>query len=731
PEITVRGLSHRDAAALLATVVRGPLDERVRDRIIAETHGNPLALLEWPRGLSASDLAGGFGLPALPVAGRLEEGFRRRLEELPPGARRFVIVAAAEPTGDAMLVWRAAGQMGVGSDDVSAAVESGLMEIGARMFFRHPLVRSAAYQAASLDDRRTAHGALAEVTDATTDPDLRAWHLALAARAPHEDVAAELERCAGRAQARGGLAAMAALLERSAALTPDPRRRAQRTLAAADAHLEAGSFDAAAKLLASAELTVLDDVELAQLDLLRARHAYVGGALRDAPSLLLRAAKRLEPFDVVSASATYLLAMGASCVAGGFAREVTIQDVARAARLCPTPDVPPPTEPLRTGLAQATVEGAAAATAALRRALEVTSSDGSGPDAFLWLGYRAAAATVLWDIDAVHRLSVLQVDAARGVGALTWLPWALNALAHVLTLEGELEHAESLVIETNQIVEATGSNQVPWAGALLAAWRGGRGSHRAIDDLVARAGERSDAFALKNALWASAILHNGMRRFEEALIVARQADEQPWEWGSHLYFHELIEAAVRSGHIAAAEAELERLGEMVSVTNSDWGLGLHVRSRALLSDGAEAEELYREAVERLERSPVRPEAARAHLLYGEWLRQQGRRADARQHLRAAYEQMSAIGIEAFAERARHELVATGDTVRKRSIDTFDELTPQELQIARLAAEGRSNPEIGSELFISARTVEWHLRKVFTKIGVTSRNQLRERLARSG
>ena len=661
------------------------------------------------------------------MAGQIEESFRRRLDELPPATQRLLTVAAAEPTGDASTVWRAAARLGAGGHDAAPAEEAGLIELGATLRFRHPTVRSAAYAAAAMDDRRAAHRALADVTDANTDLDRRAWHLALAAEGPDEKVAAELERCAGRAQARGGLPAAAALLERSVSLTLDPAERARRTLGAASAHLEGGSFDRGATLLTSMDTTVLDEMGLARLDLLRARHAYVAGALRDAPSLLLRAAKRLEPLDVASASATYLAAMGAAVVAGNFAHGVSVTDVARAATAWPTSDAPPPPEALTRALARATVEGPAAAAPALRGALELAGGGASGREALPWLGFLESAATVLWDSPTLHRLSVERVTAAREVGALWVLAWALNTLTHVLILEGELEGAESLVAETIQIVEATGSNQVPWGGVLLAGWRGDGDSRRAIDDLIPRATARGDALALKDAQWASAILGNGMGRYDEALVIAKEADRQPWEWGSQLYFHELIEAAVRTGDIAEAVAAVERLGDMVKASGSDWGLGIHARCRALLSAGGLAEELYTEAIERLEHTAIRPEAARAHLLYGEWLRREYRRVDARYHLRTAYERLSAMGIHAFAERARRELGATGETVRKRTVGTRRELTPQETQVAKLARDGLSNPEIGARLFISARTVQYHLSKVFTTLGITSRAQLEHAL----
>ena len=470
-----------------------------------------------------------------------------------------------------MIVWRAASKLGVGPHDASPAIDAGLVEIGVRVWFRHPLVRSAAYGSAALADRQAAHRELAQATDPDLDPDRRAWHRALGAPGPDDDIAEALERSADRARRRGGLAAAAALLERSVALTLDPSRRGERILAAAAAHLEAGSFDVAAGLLASAEATPLDEMGRAQLDLLRARHASWGGDLRDAPALLLRAAKRLEPLDVSFAGATYLQALAAACVAGNFARGVSLGDIARAARMCPSSVAPTTGDWVVAGLAQVTVEGPAAAAPLLRRALAATATDTVAAEAFHWLGYQCGAASVLWDSDSLHRLAALQATATRDLGALTMLPWALNTLAHLLTLEGDLERASSLIAEANEIVEATGSNLLPWAGAILAGWQGGGDSLRSIDGLVARARAAGHGLALKSGQWASAIFHNGMGQYEQALAVATEADRQPWEWGAQNFFHELIEAAARCGQLAVANAALERLAATVEPSGTDWG----------------------------------------------------------------------------------------------------------------------------------------------------------------
>ena len=730
PQLVVAGLSDRDARALLASVLHGPLDDRVRDRIIAETHGNPLALLEWPRGLSPAELAVGFGLPALPMAGQIEEGFRRRLEELPAPAQRFLTVAAAEPTGDAMLVWRAASELGVTGHDASPAIEAGLVEVGARVSFRHPTVRSAAYAAAGVEDRRSAHRALADVTDPAADPDRRAWHLALATPGPDEDVAAVLERSAGRAQARGGLAAAAAMLERSAALTLDPAKRAHRTIAAASAYLEAGASEAAATLLAAAEAGPLDERSRAQVEIIRGFSAAGWGDWPNAATLQFSAAKRLEPIDVLLARDTYVGAINAAVSASGLVRGVSAAEVATAARKAP-PAAPPerPHDLLLDGMALAITDGLAAGAPRLREAVTAFRTAQLPPEEGIrWFGSPVAAATLLWDWESFHDLSARHVQAARDLGALTMLPWALSNLALAHIWHGDLAQAASLVAETEAINEVTGTKSGLYTPALLAGVRGREDEAiGAIDATIAAARAIGEGVTVKVAQSALATLFNGLGRYDQALAAAREASRHPPHRASHLTLHELVEAATRSGHLDIAADAVQRLVETTGPSGTDWALGVEARSRAPLSTGDTAEALYTEAVERLERSPLRPEAARAHLLYGEWLRRQKRRIDARHQLRAAYEQLSAMGMAAFAERAGQELAATGETVRKRTADAAVDLTPQELQVARLAADGKTNQEIGSQLFISARTVEYHLHKVFTKLAVSSRKELRAKL----
>ena len=732
PELVVEGLAAGDARKLLASVLPGPLDPRVRDQIIADTNGNPLALLELPRGLTPEQLAGGFGLSsAVPLAGRIEESFGRQLETLPAQTRRLVQLAAADPSGDPVLVWRAAGRLAIGAGAAGPAVEAGLAEFGARVRFRHPLVRSAAYRSASVRTRQELHGALAEVTDPAVDPDRRAWHRAQAAPGPDEEVAAELEQCAGRAQRRGGLAAAAAFLERSAGLTLDPARRAQRALAAAQAKHQAGALDAALGLLAMAQAGPLDELQRARGALLRAQIAFASSHGRDAPPLMLSAARQLETLDVGLARETYLEAFTAALFVGRLSPAV--MDVARAARMAPAPLAPArAADLLLDGLALLVTEGYAAGTPALRQALlAFRGQDISAQEGLNWLWLAGRAATAVWDDETWHSLASRYHELARDAGALSELPLAIRSRILLHTHEGELAEGAALIAQAQAVADATGGQLGPYGAIGVAAWRGREAEAtdliRASMDGVTSRGEGRGV----TSQYAAALLYNGLGRYDKALTAAGQACEYDDVGVLGWSLTELIEAAIRSGQPARASDALGRLCETTRASGTDWALGTEARSRALLSEGQTAEDCYREAIERLGRTRMRPAAARAHLLYGEWLRRENRRRDARAELRTAHELFTTMGIEAFAERARRELLATGDRMRKRTAETVSELTAQEAYIARLAVDGRTNVEIGAQLFLSTRTVEWHLSKVYTKLGVGSRRELRRALASLG
>jgi DNA-binding CsgD family transcriptional regulator/tetratricopeptide (TPR) repeat protein len=731
-ELVVPGLVDGEARGLLLSVITGPIDERVRDRIVAETRGNPLALLELPRGLTPQELAGGFGLPdAAPLSGRIEDSFLRRLESLPPTTRLLLAVAAAEPIGDPVLVWRAAGQLGVDADAASPAVAAGLVDFAGHVRFRHPLVRSAAYRAASPEERRNVHRALADATDSDVDPDRRAWHRAHATSGPDEEVADELERSAVRAQTRGGLAAAAAFLEEATRLTADPARRAQRALAAARAEHQAGAPDAALALLAMAQAIPLDELQRARVDLLRAEIAFASRRGSDAPPLLLKAARRLEPLDLGLARETYLEAFTAAVLAGRLSRGADVAEVSRAVRLGPAPSAPPRApDLLLDGLALLVTDGRAAGTPLLKRSLSAfRGQDVTTEEGLRWLWLAGRVADDLWDDESWEVLCTRNVTLARQAGALAVLPIALRSRIFVHVFAGELDQGAALMQEVRAVTDVTGTQLAAYGAVALAAWRGreaeaGELIKATIDDVTSR----GEGMGLSISYHARALLYNGLGRYAEARAAAEQAAEHEdlgiFAWAQT----ELVEAASRSGGPEIATAALERLTETTRTAGTDWGLGIEARSRALLSEDNAAEDLYREAIERLGRTRIRVDLARAHLLYGEWLRRRGRRVDSRQQLRTAHEMCTAMGLEAFAERARRELLATGETVRDRGVEAREELTAQESQIARLADDGKTNPEIGAELFISARTVEWHLRKIFAKLGISSRRQLGEALS---
>jgi DNA-binding CsgD family transcriptional regulator len=729
PELLVRGLSEKNARALLLEHVTGPMDAAVCDQIITESHGNPLALLELPRTWNVVELAGGFGLPdSHPVAGKIEESYVRRLHRLPSDTQLLVLAATAEPLGDPVLLHTAAKTLEIDMAAVDAAVDAGLLTLGRRVEFTHPLVRSSAYRSAAAQDRHRVHRALADATDAETDPDRRAWHRARATQGPDEEVAAELERSAGRAQSRGGVAAAAAFLQRSVELTVDPARRAERTLAAAEASFHAGAFEAAMALVATAEAGALNEFQRARVDLLRGNVAFASGLPGDAPSLLLNAAKRLESLDLELARQTYLTAWGAAFVAGHLDGGGVFQEIRRAVRALPrSPDGPRALDLLLDGLALLSTEGRAAATPTLQVAATALLNIPL-EDVLRWGWMAMAASNAVWDNDGARAVSARQVQLVRDAGALAQLPLHLSALGLAIAWIGDFAGAESLIAEIDDVAAATGGPAAPWTALRLRALQGREAeASAAIASAIEQAAAGGEVF-LTYAHWAASVLFTGLARYEEAAASAREATSDTSEyWVSVWALPELVEAASRMGDVDLALDALERLTESTQAAGNDIALGIEARCRALLSDSASAENLYLEATDRLSRTSLRPELARAHLLFGEWLRREGRRVDAREQLRRAYELFVAIGMEAFAERAHRELAATGAKVRRRSPETRDELTPQEEQIARLARDGLSNPEIGAQLFISARTVEWHLRKVFTKLAISSRRQLRTTL----
>jgi DNA-binding CsgD family transcriptional regulator/tetratricopeptide (TPR) repeat protein len=678
-------------------------------------------------------LAGGFaGCPqAQTVSGRIEESFRLRLDGLPDATRLLLLVAAADPVGDPLLLSHAADRLGIAVSAAADAEAEGLLRIDDRVTFRHPLVRSAVYGAASVEQRRAVHVALAAATDRRADPDRRAWHLAAGAEGPDEAVAMELELSATRARARGGLAAAAAFLQRSVALTVEVDRRVHRALAASEANLFAGAFDAALSMLWIADSGSPDELERARAELLRGQIAFSSNIGSDAPPLLLKAGKRLERLDLELARETYLGAWGAAWFAGSMATDGGLLEVSRAARSAPPSNDPAqPFDVLLDALALLVTDGRRAAAPALRRASAgFLTAESPAEDSFRWTELPPVPSFILWDDGSWDRISARQLRLAREAGALARVPMGLGTVAVLDAWSGEFAKAREATAEAAAIVEATGTHLAPYASMLRVALQGREADALALlEPAIEDAAAVGQGFAVQWGEFVKAILYNGLGRYEQALAEAERASEDtPELFVSSWALAELIEAASRSGQAHRATGALERLTQDTAVAGTDWALGIQARSRALVSDGDDAEALYRQAIERLGRTRLCPELARAHLLYGEWLRRERRRVDARVELHAAHDLFTAMGMEAFAERARIELLATGEKVRKRTLEAPDELTAQERQVARLAREGLSNAEIGARLFISPRTVEWHLRKAYAKLGVRSRRELSQAL----
>ncbi|MCD4535538.1 LuxR C-terminal-related transcriptional regulator [Nocardioides sp. cx-169] len=734
PELRLEGLGAADAQTLLAASVRRRLDDAVRDRIVAEARGNPLALLELSHSTQSAQLAGGFELPdSLSVPRRIEDGFRRRSATLPAETQLLLLVAAADPTGDAALLWRATSHLGISPEAAAPAEASGLLEMDTRVRFRHPLVRSAVYQAATPPDQRRAHAALAFATDPTVDPDRRAWHRARAVQGTDEEAAAELESAAGRARARGGVAAAAAFLQHAAELTPEPSTRATRVLDAAQAKHDAGASEAALELLAGAATGPLDALQRARLELLRAQIAFHLTRGSDVSGMLLNAARALAPLDASLSRETYLHALDAAIITGGLDHRRGMVEATEAARSAPPPPGPPgAADLLLDGLVTTYTDGYAAGVPQLRQALEAFCADdpaaevAGGGDTRRWHWLASRTALTLFDDDLLHTLAHRNVRLAREAGALTTLPASLLFLAAVSVLFGQPARATDLIAEETAITQATGGVSLRFGQLLLAAWRGQQAETVEIHAAaVKEAAARGNDAEVTLAQVAMAVLHNGLGNYAAAFDAAMRACESLEPPHINLALPELVEAASRADEPAHAAVALDQLNSRAAASGTPWALGMAAHSRALTSIGPGAEQHHRQAIELLQGSRMGAYLARAHLVFGEWLRREGRRHDAREQLRTAHQLLSDMGASAFAERAARELRATGEHPRKRTAQPTDSLTAQELHIARLVATGATSREVAGQLFLSPRTIEAHLRSIFRKLGITSRRQLRE------
>ncbi|MFI2707288.1 AAA family ATPase, partial [Nocardioides sp. CER28] len=731
PELRVAGLDPAAAGELLESSVEGALEDRVRDRLVAETQGNPLALLELSRGRSAAELA--YGLDAAETAtlsSRIEQDFARRLTSLPEDTRTLLLIAAAEPVGDPRLLLQAADLLRI-TPDATPAKAAGLIELGESLRFRHPLARSAVYRQAAPEDRRAVHRSLATATDPVTDPDRRAWHAAQASDGPDEEVAAGLERAADRARQRGGMSAEAVLLERAAELTPDPWTRGRRALAAAGAYFSAASPDRATELASLAELCPLTALDRARLSRLRARILFARSRSDEAAPLLLDAAGAFAAEGSPLARETYLEAISATVFAGRVHGPAGARAAAVASRRAGAkPSSSPASDQLLDGVATLLADGHQAGAPALRRALDpfLTEQLASREETMRWLLHVPVAIESFihhaWDLPAWDALSARAVRLARDIGALSVLPPALIYAGGVQIHHGDFAAAARMIGEADAIAAATGNAPHAYAALVLAGWRG---DEQAAMDLIrpalANATERGEVSLLGVTGYIRAVLYNGLAQYDRALEAARAGIEHDGYNFTGLPLVEHVEAAVRCGQREQAQESLERLLDLTSAVSSGWAGGASARSRALLAADEDAEALYRTALAEFDRDRVVVEVARTHLLYGEWLRRSRRRADARDQLRTGHDMFEAMGARGFAERARRELNATGEHVRARTVEVVTELTSQEAQIAALAADGMTNPKIGAELFLSPHTVEWHLRKVYGKLGISSRRQL--------
>ena len=728
PELLIRGLDAEHARSLLEAMVAGPLDERVKARILDETRGNPLALIELPRGMTPAELAGGFAfLNPRHLTSRIERSFLDRVKELPRDSQLLLLTAAADPVGDPGVLWRAAARLGVGPDAGWPAQTGGLIELGIRVRFPHPLVRSAIYVASSASDRRDVHRALADVTDPVLDPDRRAWHRAHATVGPDEEVAAEMVLSAGRAQGRGGLAAAAAFLQRASELTPDAAVRVERALIAARAKLDVADFASASALVAAAGLGPLDALQRGRLERLRAQIVFATYRGADAPALLFAAAKRLEALDDAIARETYVEAISAAMSAGSLGPGPHARELAESARASVAIRPLSTADLLLDGLVKRFTEGYAASVEPLTRALRsLAEIDDTGEDQrWLWLGCRFAQE--LWEDDLWHAVSTRGARIGRDTGRLSLLANSMNHLAAFHVHSGALANAAVQIDEVDAFEQATGLPPLKYSACLLAGTRGDRAQMQVLwNTALQNAATRGEGQALSMYWCLSARIHNGHGLYDQALADARRSYEREDIISYGWALAECVEAAVRVGSMDEASAAFNRLSERTRASGTEWALGVEARCRGLLNDD---EACYRESIERLARSRAAVDLARSQLCYGEWLRRVNRRSDAREQLRAAHETFSRMGAHAFAERARRELLATGETVSKRAGRTREALTPQEIHVAAMARDGHTNPEIGARFFISPRTVEYHLHKVFRKLGIAGRRDLRDALAK--
>jgi DNA-binding CsgD family transcriptional regulator len=717
PEAVVGSLGSVAAAQLLTSALAVPIDRAVHARLLAEADGNPLALLELPGQLRPDQIAGSAALPTyLPVGPTLRASLLASIEPLAEATRLLLLLAAIEPDVPTESFWRAAAKLGLSPEALAPAEAAAVVHVESTIGLRPRLLGAALYEAASVADRQRVHQSLVAAFDPLSDRDRRARHLASATLTPDEDVALEVERAAERARSVGDPIRAAGLLERAAALSPDSRTRGRRTLAAAQAALAGGAVGRATALVGEARVDAGDDVERARADRLRSAIALAAGKGADRATLLLRAARAFESLDSSLARETYLEALEASILAGrlGGSRVVEIAEAGRSSARAPA--AVSAADLLLEGLALLVSADHAAAVPVLRRALAALGSS-SEPR---WLALGSLTALELWDDELAFELMLRLEQNTCAVGSEF-------RLDHIGSLDDVIAGRFAVAAPVFQGADSELSASV--GGLLAAAWRGRpTEAHELAETWMREAFTRDLGSALAVARYALTLVSVGLARYEEALATAREACEDTTLFVTGFALPELVEAAARSGEREQALAALDRLTSHTRASGTDWALGILARSRALLEDGIRADRLYQAAIAHLRRTRAVPHLARAHLVYGEWLRRERRRREAREQLRTARDMFIFMGAQAFGERARAELTATGEQARRRAAETSELLTPQEARIAGLVADGASNVEVGAQLFISPKTVEYHLHKVFRKLGVTSRTQVARALA---
>jgi DNA-binding CsgD family transcriptional regulator len=739
--LDVGGLQRKDAESLLTQSVGRPLAVAATDRIVDETEGCPLALIELARDHSAHELERLALFPEpLPIGRQLEPYYVRQYDALPEDTRTLLLLRAADSSKREDTLLRAAELLGVPPDADAPAIDAGLLEARGWLRFRHPLVLSAVYSGAPTTERRRVHKVLAEVTDPDEMPERVAWHWAAASTGPDESVAARLESVASSVRARGGLAAEVTFLSRAADLTPDQGERRRRLMDAAQAALVAGLRPRAAALLREASDVSGGRPPLveARIRRLQALLNWSGDLLVDAASIHFETAQAIESIDIRSARDLYMDALEAARLSGSLTRNTSPQEIARAALAAP---MPPGDPTVSDAILEATATRIAIgfeASVPLFRAVidELSSSEPSSSSPTRWGLNQVYAAWDMWDADRARAMLDQTELRQRSRGELDSLRVTLLFAAQQDLLCGDLRSAAACSAEALAVVaaiEGEGPRFSAWkaTGAARLAWQGRDTEARDAISVLLSVGPAGQPLVSRvtMGLYALLILEMARGNFAKAYAAGWQLFETDAPPNGNLALSWLVEAALRTGNKAAAQSAMDRMTERATASGTPWAMGLLARAEALTSIPEHAEPLFVRSLSLLTESPIRTDLAYTHLVYGEWLRRQKRRGDARRELRSAREMFEEMDGHSFADRAAHELTLAGEhSPIRRGRYSFD-LTPQQEQIARLASQGDTNSEIAARLFISANTVDYHLRNVFRKLGVSSRRELREALSR--